>query len=212
VVSAASQPFAAFLSQSAKPALHWTVQAFASQAARPLAGTGQTWHVGPHAAGSVFAAQAPGHAWKSALHVNPHAPFVHVAAPFATVAHLLLHRPQWLTLVCESTQSVPQSVGAAAVQPVEQANVPSVGPGAQRGAVAGHAVSHAPQWSDFERSVSHPSAISRLQSAWPAEHAMAHAPSTQLAAPCSVGHGAQSTLPHPKDGSLRETQMPSQIR
>lgn len=48
-----------------------------------FAGMGQGVHDPPHVAVEPLAAHTAPHAWKPALHVNPHAPFVHVASPFA---------------------------------------------------------------------------------------------------------------------------------
>ena len=82
VASVTSHPSAAFMLQSAKPSSQWKLHVSAMQTARAPAGVGQTAHAGPHAAGSVFAAQAAPQRWNPGSHVVAHAPAVHAAVPF----------------------------------------------------------------------------------------------------------------------------------
>ena len=82
VIVLISHPLIAFLSQSAKPALHVDVHAPAVHAAVAFGGTAQTVHMAPHAVASVSATHLPAQRWLPAGHVPPQTPAaLHVAVP-----------------------------------------------------------------------------------------------------------------------------------
>jgi hypothetical protein len=120
----------------------------------------------------------------------------HDSVAFATSGQIVLHPPQWVTLVCKSTHCVPQRVGAWAVQPVAQTNPAPCG--AHSGVLAGHTALHAPQWEGTERSVSHPSSAFWLQSANPGLHVLtAHFSPAHVVVARESAQGVQLLLAQP---------------
>jgi hypothetical protein len=95
------------------------------------------------------------------------------------------------TLTHDDPHVVPVHVDAQCGVPVEESHV---------GAVVGHAVVHALQWSATLRAVSQPSVGSLLQSPYPGAQDVAgttHLPALQVVAPVTCGRAVQSFAHEP---------------
>jgi hypothetical protein len=137
-----SQPFAAIVSQSAKPAMHAASQRPATQLTLVLAPTAQRMPQAPQC--SVVVAVLVSHPFvgipsqsaKGAVHMaTAHAPFMQRAVALGT-SHRWSQRPQWADDDCGSTQAPPQQVwpvghGRSALHPAAQRLPTQSVPGAQ---------------------------------------------------------------------------------
>lgn len=170
------------MSQSPKPSSH-----VATQAAPAHDGT-------MFGAGGGQRAHRPAHMRWFGRHVKEHCPPTHSPVAFGR-AHSFSHAPQFFGSVNGSTHWTPQRSGAPGGQPAPHEKPPP-GAGAHVGAAGGQIWSHAPQLSGRERSVSHPSAASWLQSAKPSSHvAIAHADPRHVERACGVEHGVHDPQP-----------------
>jgi hypothetical protein len=95
-----SQPLAAFASQLPYPAEQVSPHAPEVHVAVPFAGTGQTVHAAPQAAGSLSPAPAGTHfapqRWLPAGQVAPQVSFTHVAVPPAGTGQGVHAAPHWV--------------------------------------------------------------------------------------------------------------------
>jgi len=198
VASVASHPFAGIASQSAVPALQAYAHAFDRHETTAFGSAGHAMQVGPHALMSVSAAHVfvAAQAWNWGLHVKSHAPPVHTGVPCATAGHATLQLPQWFTLDMGSTHCLPHKSGASAPHPVAHWKE---GPtGVQLGAAAPHVPLQEPQLEGLDRSVSQPSLLFLLQSAYPGSQVPTeHAPPMQTAVLRFTMHAVHVVSPHP---------------
>ncbi|MFO0560349.1 MAG: hypothetical protein U0269_20195 [Polyangiales bacterium] len=193
-----SHPFAALMSQLAKPALQLSAHAPATHVgAIALGAARQTVLHAPQFIALVrvstsqplagFMSQSA----KPALQRTPQAPSAHVAAALGPAEQTRPHIPQLFTSVVASThETIPPLVQRMLGSGQSKRHVP-----APHICPAGHALPHAPQFIGLDRvSASQPLVGSRSQSAKPASHApIPHVPIVHEAAALA---GAGHARPH----------------
>jgi hypothetical protein len=194
-----SQPFAALMSQFAKPALHTSAHAPATHVgAIALGAARQTVLHAPQFITLVrvstshpfagFMSQSA----KPALQRTPHAPSAHVAVALGPAEQTRPHVPQLFTSVVASTHETipPPLVQRMLGSGQSKRHIPEA-----HICPAGHAAPHAPQFIALDRvSASQPLVGSRSQSAKPAAHApIPHVPIVHEAA---AFIGAGQARPH----------------
>ena len=112
----------------------------------------------------------------------------------AGAVHTVLQPPQWLASLVRSTQLPPQRI---VVPPHPELHAYTPPESEQTGVAPPQIMVHAPQWPGCERSASHPSDGSPLQSAKPARQLNPQAVPLHVAvALAGVVHAVQLETPH----------------
>jgi hypothetical protein len=163
VARLASQPSTERALQSAVPGRHDKTQTPPVHVGVAFGALGHGRHAAPQAVGSFADTHFLVHARKPGLQVNVQRPAMQAASPWSTAGHFVAQSPQWLTLESRDAHSFPQSVGVSGEHPPAQSKL--VPDGAQSGFEGGQAAPHRPQLVGLDRSVSHPSVATSLQSA-----------------------------------------------